>query len=241
MQFSMKIWILLFFRVFLGMLNNIVISVALKLIPISKGIIIQSSSPIFVFIAASIFLKEHVTKFQLAMTLASIFGVYLMTLNKVDETYDKTYEIIGYLTMCCSPLFYGWILVIFRSLALNNVNLLISPLYLGLASNVQTLFLYLFTTGYINFEYYRSEDIKYWIVICICQVTGQWCIMRANKYWATSNIAPILYLENVITFLADVFLFDYQFVVTDILGMLIIVSWLVAPIFKDICIVKTQK
>lgn len=106
-QFSMKIWVLLFFRVFLGMLNNIVISVALKLIPISKGIIIQSSSPIFVFIAASIFLKEHVTKFQLAMTLASIFGVYLMTLNKVDETYDKTYEIIGYLTMCCSPLFYG--------------------------------------------------------------------------------------------------------------------------------------
>ena len=42
----------------------------------------------------------------------------------------------------------------------------------------------------------------------------------AFRYHKASKLAPLLYLENVFTLLADAFIFDYTFVLTDYIGIL---------------------
>jgi len=47
--------------------------------------------------------------------------------------------------------------------------------------------------------------------------------MTASKYSADSKMAPIGYFENVLTLMADVIVFNYHFVLSDIGGIFIIV------------------
>lgn len=67
-------------------------------------------------------------------------------------------------------------------------------------------------------------------IVGISAVTGQITMMLANRYAMASKMAPISYLENVFTLMADIWLFQYHFVGTDIAGMLIIVACLAIPI-----------
>ena len=98
-QYQPKVIFLLFMRVLLGNLNYDVVFVGLKFAPVSKAVLILCLSPLFSIIIAAIFLKEKMSKLTIFLTIASIFGVYLMTLNKEDQKFDTRYEILGYSLM----------------------------------------------------------------------------------------------------------------------------------------------
>lgn len=234
MQYSNTAKLLVFLRVFLGCCNYAFVFTGLRFVPISKGVLIASLAPLFSWITAAIFLKEKITNLSIALTLSSIFGVYLMTLNKQDKTVDKSYELFGYFMVLGSALAYGTLFVVVRGLALHGVNLLIAPLYLGFGGIALWTFLYLFVPGQINFDKYHPQDMWLFVVFAVGQIWGQFFLMRANKYWSASKMAPITYFENVITLLIDILVFKYQFVITDIIGMLIIVVCLMTPVAMDI-------
>lgn len=54
------------------------------------------------------------------------------------------------------------------------------------------------------------------------------------KYESAAKLSPMMYLENVITLISDVTLFNYEFNVTDYIGIFIVMSCLLIPSFYRI-------
>lgn len=186
--------------------------------------LIISLSPLFAYVTAALFLNEKITKLSLGLAFISIFGVYIMTLSKPeDSTHSQGDELFGYTCLMTSAVVYGIIFVLLRALALNNVSVWIVLFYFGCTGFCQTVILHFFVPGMINLQYCSTRDIFLLVIIGVSHVSGQSFAMLANKYTAASKIAPLSYTENVLTLLSDILIFHYHFVGTDIAGMSIIV------------------
>ena len=98
-QYQPKAVFLLFLRVLLGNLNYDVVFTGIRFVPISKAILILCLSPLFSIIMAAIFLKEKMSVLTIFLTITSIFGVYLLTLNIEDQDYQSEHELLGYCLM----------------------------------------------------------------------------------------------------------------------------------------------
>ena len=128
-NFEFRVKVVLAIRVMIGLTNNIAQLVAFYYISIGKAVLVFNLNPLFWAIAAGIFLKEHITTLSICLILCSVFGVYLLTLNKPEDSKDETMEFIGYILILLSAWLYGWLFVINRYLILYKVPIIISPLY----------------------------------------------------------------------------------------------------------------
>ncbi|CAI2374067.1 unnamed protein product [Moneuplotes crassus] len=216
-------------RLLCGVLLDIFISNGLRFIPISKGVLIFSLNPLFCAIAAAIFLKERITLISIGSTIGAFLGIYLLTLNQSDEVKEDSRELLGYTLTLLSAVTYGSVFVFLRALNNMNLPLIISPLYFGIATCFQTLLVFIFKRDLLNFELYDSVNLILLSLVGTTAVTGLITMNIANKYSLASKMAPISYLENVFTLLADILIFHYHFVSTDVVGMIIIVICLAAP------------
>lgn len=221
---------LLGLRMLIGVILNVSLTTGLMYIPVSKGILIFSLNPLFCAVIASIVLKEHISVISIWSTIWAFFGIYLLTVNKPEAAVIGSNAFIGYTLVLTAAWLYGLLFVVLRALNLYSINVLLSPFYLGVFTGVQTLVIFIFKRDMIHIETYDSVD---WLLLCIIGifcVVNQLAIMLAWKAAQASWMAPISYLENVFTLLADIFLFHYHFVSTDVIGMAIIVVWLLIPI-----------
>ena len=171
---------------------------------------------------------------SLILTFCSFGGVYLLTLNKPDDSVDASMEVIGYLLVLTSACLYGLLFVILRTLSLYKINMLVSPLYIGTGTMIQSIFLMIFTTDVLHFESYQGTNLVILGIIMVCSVIGQFTWTAASTYSAASKMAPLNYAENVFTLLADILIFNYKFISTDVLGMIVIVTCLAVPVIQKI-------
>ena len=128
-NFENKVKIIIVIRIMIGLTNNIAQLVAFYYISIGKAVLIFSLNPLFCAIAAGIFLKEHISATSVILILCSVFGVYLLTLNKTESSHDEDMEFIGYFLILGSACLYGSLFVINRYLILYQVPIIVSPLY----------------------------------------------------------------------------------------------------------------
>ncbi|CAI2372988.1 unnamed protein product [Moneuplotes crassus] len=233
-SFTPKMRLVILLRVAVGLLNNICLFFGLQYVSIGKGILIWSMSPLFCTITAAIFLKEKITFQNIGLILFSIFGVYLLTLNKSEDPEVASNEILGYCLLVTSAFLYGLLFVILRTMSLNNVHTLISPLYFGLGTLLQNIFIMIFMPGLLHFEEYKGTNLICLGILFIGVVAGQFTFMASTKYTSASGLAPIAYSENIFTILADIVIFNYHFIFTDMIGIVIIALCLVIPIVQKI-------
>ena len=52
----------------------------------------------------------------------------------------------------------------------------------------------------------------------------------AFKYQMASKLVPLVYIENIFTLCADLIIFDYLFQTTDLIGILLMVTFIGAPL-----------
>ena len=75
---------------------------------------------------------------------------------------------------------------------------------------------------------YNISDI---IVLSLSGLGGTIAMGTLNwalRYEKASRLAAIAYTENVLTILFDIFVFNYQFVLTDCIGIGLIAAWIMA-------------
>ena len=168
------------------------------------------------------------------LTLLSFGGVYLLTLNKPENEVDASMEIFGYILTLTAALLYGVLFVVLRALNSHKISLLVSPFYSGVGTLTQTIWILIFKPDLLHFEYYDSGNLIWLLWIGCCSVVGQFTMISANKYSAASKMAPINYAENVFTLMADIILFQYHFIFSDVAGMFIIVAWLAIPVIQKL-------
>ncbi|CAI2374082.1 unnamed protein product [Moneuplotes crassus] len=220
-------------RLTCGVLLDIFISNGLRFIAISKGILILSLNPFFCAIAAAIFLKEKITTISIGSTIGAFIGIYLLTLNQSDEVKEDSHELLGYILTLLSAITCGFVFVFLRALNNHNLPLIISPLYLGISTCIQTLLIFIFKRDLLHFHLYDAVNF---VILCCVGITAVGVLITmnaANKYSQASKMAPITYLENVFTVLADILIFHYHFIRTDVFGMILIVVCLCIPMFFD--------
>ena len=229
-SFEFNTQLLLIARIAVGLLNNVCIFTGLRYISVGKGILIFSLSPLFWTIIAGLLLREKITILSVILTLCSVGGVYLLTLNQPSDPVEASHEIIGYSLFLWSSWLYGLLFVIFRKMNLKKIDTSISPLYLGFGTMGQTIFVYFFIPSQLNFGSYDKVNLACLIIVLITVIIGQYSMIAANKYSAASKMAPIGYAENVFTLLADAVVFNYHFILYDMLGIIVIVICLAIPI-----------
>ncbi|CAI2372195.1 unnamed protein product [Moneuplotes crassus] len=230
LSYKPKMQCAILLRAFLGLVNNFCLCQGLQYISVGKAVLIYSLSPIFCAIIAAIFLKEKITWKNIALILLSIVGIYLLTLNKSEDPKVASDETLGYCLILASAFWYGLTFVVLRTLSLGGVHILVPLFYFGLGSLVQSIFIMIFLPGLLHLSEYSGYVLLCFIAISISFFGGQLALMSSTKYSDASKLAPISYSENILTILADVLVFHYHFVMTDIIGIVIITFCLAIPI-----------
>lgn len=197
------IWI----RAFIGTINNLWMLYALKFISVGKSILVRSLNPLWCSIIAAIILKETLTKVTVTSTVISIVGIYLLTLNSVEESADSKYTYIGYSLASLSAWLYGGIFVCIRYLNINGAHPIMSSFWVGVGILLQTILAFFW--GYLNYDKYDKFDIAWLVGVGLVNFTGQLWMSLANKYSPVSKMSPFNNLEIIVTLLADAVIFHY--------------------------------
>ena len=154
LSFPPKVRLWLISRVLLGLLNNYALFTGIHLVSLGKGVMIWSLGPLFCFLVAGLCLGDMIRPLNVVLILASLAGVYLLTINKGDGEVTTALEYLGYFWLTASACFYGLLYMIFRKMTLYKVHPIISPLYLGIGAVLQTILLALFDHYCLNLRHW---------------------------------------------------------------------------------------
>ena len=94
----------------------------------------------------------------------------------------------------------------------------------------QTVFVQVFYPQYIHITEYDIVDLALIMTVGLGAFMGQLFLVLANKYAMASRMAPFSNLEIVLSILTDIFLFNYHFIMTDVIGIAIIVACIFTPL-----------
>lgn len=116
-----------------------------------------------------------------------------------------------------------------------------NPSYFAFTLFVMSLVLLAVYPTVYNFEYYRLSDMGWFILSGVVHYTAQTLASVAYKYEDASKLAPLNYTIGVFLFFSDMFLFGYSFSFTDIIGIILVITFLMMPILHKIYMINKRK
>lgn len=169
-------------------------------------------------------INEKLEKYKIVTTVVAVGGIYLLTMNKqnLDDDTSYGYSILGYLLAFSSAWLFGGIFVCIRYLTQNGVHPIMSSFCVGIGITIQTGIA--LPLGLLHLDQYDRWDILLLALIGVTNYLGQAAMALANKYSQASKMSPFNNLEIVMTILADIMIFKYVFLFTDIVGIIIILA-----------------
>ena len=202
-SYKNNIKIVMLLRVLIGVTNNLGILYSVKLLPLSKTIMILSTTPLCWAVFGSIFLKEHSKKLEIYCIFGACLGIYFLTLNKQDGSNSEE-TIFGYvLVIICAWLTAGTF-VWLRYLSFCKVSVNLVSWMLGSGMLVQGISFWIFSDNKSSFLSYTITDFIILNLIGLLQALFQIAIFIANKYALASQTASIGNVENIFTILTDI-------------------------------------
>ena len=202
--------------------------IGLKYIPASIGSLIYNTNPIFISIFAFVFLKEEITKAKVFTVMGSFIGVALF----LNNSHSSNQEFNGfYFGILCSFIYWisaTWVTISTR-LANKHMHYAISPFYFGITTFCEAMLLLIVIPSVYNFDHYTIYGVTLLLISGVANYMGQTLRSLALKYEDASVVSPFNYLQVVYLFISDVLVFKYSFQANEILGGLIISTWLLVP------------
>ncbi|CAI2373611.1 unnamed protein product [Moneuplotes crassus] len=196
---------------------------AYKYISATKCILIINTCPLFVIIIGGLFLSEKVTYINYLVGLSAIFGCYVLTLSKSDESVPNSNPLLGYIFAFIACLSRAGNSSMQRVLS-NIWHYMVFPFYFSFTLFLVSLIAWIFFDGLINIGSYDLIDVLLLICTSFGTTFGLILIGLSLKYLPASTAAPIANLEVAFGFIADVLIFHYEFYFSDFLGACIIFS-----------------
>ena len=216
--------------IFLALSVNILMLYGISLIPVGKSILVLSLNPIFLIILAYIFLGEK--ELPIFSTLGAFIGIYLVSLNKpVNEESED--NIIGFIWVFVWAWLQALINISVRILNIYQVHPFLRPIYIGAWYLILTISMMGLSPSIMAFPDYELLDIVLLWLSGLGATMFHVFLNYAFRYQKASKLAPMYYLEDMFTLLADAFIFGYSFVDSDYTGILIIAFCVLTPTVKD--------
>ena len=220
----------------ISMITNFV---GLKYVSAMKAALIMNLMPIFISILGVLCLKEIIKRNEIIWIIGAFIGVLMMISSKTD---NKSIQISYYFELFSSFLIViSWFLASVWFLYIRVFNQsnspLISPFYYALILFILSVAFLIFYPSVYNFNDYTFRDISLFFISGIWNSAGNTLSSYASKLEEVSTLAPFGYIGSVFAFTWDLFIFRYSFGIVEIIGALLVISFL----FLKIKIVEQSK
>jgi drug/metabolite transporter (DMT)-like permease len=209
----------LFARGLLGVISLTCFFQSLNYLPVGTAVSLRYVAPIFAAIFALIFLKEKIKPIQWCLFFIAFVGVLIIKGFGADVNY------IGLVFVLLSAVFLGLIFVVIRKIGPSENPLVIINYFMVMA--------FVFG-GLMSIPYWRnptSIELLLFLSTGVLGYVGQLYMTKAFQAQETNLIAPIKYLEVVITIFIGAFWFGEIYNLWTIFGILLIVSGLIYNIY----------
>lgn len=192
---------------------------SLNYLSIGTAVSLRYTAPIFAAIFALIFLKEKIKAIQWLLFLIAFVGVLII------KGFGADVETLGLFFVIFSAVFLGVIFVVIRKIGNSEHPLVIINYFMIMA----------FTFGgLLSIKYWIQPSLIEWILFLSTGVFGyfgQLYMTKAFQAEETNLVAPIKYLEVIITIVIGTFWFGDVYNGWTILGIVLILSGLIYNIY----------
>ena len=204
---------------------------SLKYVPTSIIAISMNTSPIFASIIGVLILKEVINWKEAVCILGTFFGVMLLSLSNTNSSVQSEYYLKIFAVLSCiyAAILIALSLVFLRSF--NKVhNYLLYGFYYALALLSLSCILLLIYPTVFNFKHYEIKSISCFVISGCFNISLKTLSSYALKLEEASFLAPFMYLNPVVTFMFDIWLFKYSFSILDIVGAVVVIVFLIAKV-----------
>ena len=184
---------------------------------------IYSLNPIFCAILAAIILKEKIHPITIVSCVCATGGIYLLTLKNQEQEDEKSI-FFGCSLMVAWAFMLAAVFVWTKCILKYPTNVWILNYWAYFGYLLQSIVVYILLPDCYSFGEYQFSDLVFFIFISIFTASSASFMIYALKLTKSSIIAPLNNLENILTILSDIFIFNYSFIITDGLGMFVIAA-----------------
>ena len=192
---------------------------SLNYLSIGTAVSLRYTAPIFAAIFALFFLKEKIKPIQWLLFFIAFLGVLII------KGFGTEVEFLGLFFVILSAIFLGIIFVVIRKIGNTEHPLVIINYFMLMA----------FTFGgLMSIKYWEQPTLIEWVLFISTGVFGyfgQLYMTKAFQLAETNLVAPIKYLEVIITIIVGTFWFGDIYNGWTLLGILLILSGLIYNIY----------
>jgi drug/metabolite transporter (DMT)-like permease len=192
---------------------------SLNYLSIGTAVSLRYTAPIFAAIFALIFLKEKIKPIQWFLFFIAFIGVLII------KGFGADVELAGLFFVIFSAIFLGIIFVVIRKIGNTEHPLVIINYFMIMA--------FVFG-GLMCLKYWEQPTLGDWVLFISTGVFGyfgQLYMTKAFQLAETNLVAPIKYLEVIITIIIGTFWFGDVYNSWTLLGILLILSGLIYNIY----------
>lgn len=192
---------------------------SLNYLSIGTAVSLRYTAPIFASIFALVFLKEKIKPIQWLLFFIAFLGVLII------KGFGADVELVGLFFVVFSAIFLGVIFVVIRKIGNTEHPLVIINYFMIMA--------FIFG-GLMCLKYWEQPSLLEWILFLSTGVFGyfgQLYMTKAFQAEETNLVAPIKYLEVIITIIIGTFWFGDIYNGWTLLGILLILSGLIYNIY----------
>lgn len=212
-----KKWLII--RGITGLISLTCFFQSLNYLSIGTAVSLRYTAPIFAAIFALLFLKEKIKLIQWFLFFISFLGVLII------KGFGADVALIGLFFVMCSAIFLGIIFVVIRKIGNSEHPLVIINYFMLMAFAFG---------GLMSIKYWIQPNLIEWILFLSTGVfgyVGQLYMTKAFQAEETNLVAPIKYLEVIITIIIGTFWFGDIYNTWTILGIALILSGLIYNIY----------
>lgn len=210
---------LLFLRGLLGVISLTCFFESLNYLAVGTAVSLRYTAPIFAAIFAFLFLKEKIKAVQWFLFLIAFIGVLII------KGFGVGVNTIGLLLVIISAIFMGLIFVVIRKIGSTENPLVIINYFMVMA--------FVFG-GIMSINNWIQPNNTEWFLLLslgFFGYIGQFYMTKAFQSQDTSFVAPLKYLEVIVTIIIGAFWFDEIYNLWTLLGVFLILLGLVYNIY----------
>ncbi len=202
----------LFLRALGGLFGVILYFYSINHLSLSDSTMLNKLSPFFVILFASMFLKEHLNKYQIGGIIVAFFASLLIIKPRFDIIVLPALMGLG------SAVFAGFAYAIIRLLNLRGESAGTIVFYFSLIS-----FIVVLPVALIQFVMPTTLQWVYLLGIGVFAGIGQILMTQAYQFARASDIAPYKYLHVLFAALIGIIFLGEQVDIFSLLGSMIII------------------
>ena len=197
-----------------GALSLLLFFAATKYMPVGEAVTLRYLSPIFAAIFAIIWLKEKIKPAQWLFFLLAFAGVLVL------KGFDENLNLTGLVMVLLSALFMGLVFVVISKIGKQDHPLVVVNYFMFIGTVLGAI---------LSIGNWRNPEGVEWLLLGILGIVGfigQLYMTKSFQIATTNQVAPLKYLEVIVTVMIGGFWFLEIYTIWSLIGILMVMAGL---------------